>query len=51
VGSPLILHITPGVPHVFRARRAFLDKAVAAVDRAGDLLSAHLHGAERVTGE
>jgi epsilon-lactone hydrolase len=43
------LDITPGVPHVFQAYHAILDEAVAALDRAGQLLSAHLAGAERVT--
>jgi acetyl esterase/lipase len=45
------LDITPGVPHVFQAYHAFLDEATAALDRAGQLLSAHLAGAERVAGE
>ncbi len=44
------LDITPGVPHVFQAYYAILDEAAAALDRAGQLLSAHLAGAERVTG-
>ena len=43
------LDITPGVPHVFQAYEPLLDEAGAALDRAGDLLSAHLAGAERVT--
>jgi len=42
------LDITPGVPHVFQVYHAILDEAVAALDRAGQLLSAHLAGAERV---
>jgi monoterpene epsilon-lactone hydrolase len=42
------LDITPGVPHVFQVYHAILDEAVAALDRAGQLLSAHLGGAERV---
>jgi epsilon-lactone hydrolase len=42
------LDITPGVPHVFQAYYPILDEAVAALDRAGQLLSAHLAGAERV---
>jgi acetyl esterase/lipase len=45
------LAITPGVPHVFQAYHAILDEAAAALDRAGQFLSAHLAGAERVTGE
>ena len=43
------LEITPGVPHVFQAYSAILDEAGAALDRAGQLLSAHLAGVERVT--
>jgi monoterpene epsilon-lactone hydrolase len=43
------LDITPGVPHVFQAYYPILDEAVAALDRAGRLLSAHLAGAGRVT--
>ena len=42
------LDITPGVPHVFQAYHPLLDEATAALDRAGQLLSAHLAGAERV---
>src|SRR6476619_6735815 len=46
------LDITPGVPHVFQAYHAILDEAAAALDRAGQLLSAHLASAEAgVTGE
>jgi acetyl esterase/lipase len=44
------LDITPGVPHVFQAYHPILDEASAALDRAGRLLSAHLAGAERVSG-
>jgi epsilon-lactone hydrolase len=43
------LEITPGVPHVFQAYYPILDEAAAALDRAGQLLSAHLASAERVT--
>ena len=43
------LEITPRVPHVFQAYSAMLDEAVAALDRAGQLLSAYLAGADRVT--
>src|SRR3954452_7602479 len=43
------LDITPGVPHVFQAYYPILDEAAAALDRAGQLLSAHLAGSERVT--
>jgi monoterpene epsilon-lactone hydrolase len=45
------LEITPGVPHVFQAYHPILDEASAALDRAGQFLSAHLAGAERVTAE
>jgi monoterpene epsilon-lactone hydrolase len=43
------LDITPGVPHVFQAYHAILDEAAAALDRAGQLLSAQLARADRVT--
>jgi epsilon-lactone hydrolase len=43
------LDITPGVPHVFQTFYSVLDEAAAALDRAGQLLSAHLAGSERVT--
>ena len=43
------LDITPGVPHVFQAYSAILDEAAAALDRAGQLLSAYLASTERVT--
>ncbi len=43
------LDITPGVPHVFQAYYPILDEAAAALDRAGQLLSAHLTSAERAT--
>jgi epsilon-lactone hydrolase len=43
------LDITPGVPHVFQAYYPILDEAAAALDRAGQLLSAHLASAARVT--
>ena len=42
------LEITPGVPHVFQGYAAMLDEAAAALDRAGQLVSAHL-ARERVT--
>jgi len=44
------LDVTPGVPHVFQAYYQILDEAVAALDRAGQFLSAQLAVAERVTG-
>jgi acetyl esterase/lipase len=44
------LDITPGVPHVFQAYHPILDEAAAALDRAGQLLTAHLAAAERVAG-
>jgi acetyl esterase/lipase len=43
------LDITPRVPHVFQAYSAILDEAGAALDRAGQFLSARLTSAERVT--
>ena len=43
------LDITPEVPHVFQAYHAILDEGAAALDRAGQLLSAQLAGEERVT--
>jgi acetyl esterase/lipase len=43
------LDITPRVPHVFQAYSPILDEAATALDRAGQLLSEHLAGAERVT--
>jgi monoterpene epsilon-lactone hydrolase len=42
------LDITPRVPHVFQAYYPILDEAAAALDRAGQLLAAHLASAERV---
>jgi acetyl esterase/lipase len=44
------LDITPGVPHVFQAYYPILDEAVAALDRAGQFLSAHLVAAAPVSG-
>jgi epsilon-lactone hydrolase len=41
------LDITPGVPHVFQTFYPILDEAAAALDRAGQFLSAQLAGAER----
>jgi acetyl esterase/lipase len=41
------LDITPGVPHVFQAYHPILDEAAAALDRAGQFLSAHLAGADQ----
>ncbi len=43
------LDLTPGVPHVFQAYYPILDEAAAALDRAGQFLTAHLARAERVT--
>jgi epsilon-lactone hydrolase len=43
------LDITPGVPHVFQAYTPLLDEATTALDRAGQLLTAHLANAARVT--
>ncbi|HXI96038.1 MAG TPA: alpha/beta hydrolase [Candidatus Acidoferrum sp.] len=45
----VMLDITPRVPHVFQAYSPMLREAAAALDRAGQFLSAHLAGAERVT--
>jgi epsilon-lactone hydrolase len=42
------LDITPGVPHVFQAYYPILDEAAAALDRAGQLLSARLASTERI---
>jgi acetyl esterase/lipase len=42
------LDITPRVPHVFQAYYPILDEAAAALDRAGQFLSAHLASTERV---
>ena len=44
------LDITPGVPHVFQAYYPILDQAAAALDRAGQLLSAHLTSAQTTGG-
>jgi epsilon-lactone hydrolase len=44
------LDVSPGVPHVFQAYYQILDEAAAALDRAGQFLSAQLAVAERVTG-
>jgi len=43
------LDITPQVPHVFQAYHPILDEATAALDRAGQFLSAHLASTDRVT--
>jgi acetyl esterase/lipase len=43
------LDITPRAPHVFQAYHPILDEAVAALDRAGRLLSVHLTAAS-ITG-
>ena len=45
------LDITPQVPHVFQAYYPILDEAGTALDRAGQLLSAYLASAERVSAE
>jgi acetyl esterase/lipase len=44
----VMFDVTPGVPHVFQAYYPILDEAGAALDRAGQLLSARLAAAERV---
>jgi acetyl esterase/lipase len=43
------LDITPGVPHVFQAYYPILDEAAAALDRAGQFLSARLGDGDRIT--
>jgi len=45
----ITLDITPGGPHVFQAYYPILDEATAALDKAGQLLSAYLASAERIT--
>jgi len=45
------LDITAGMPHVFQAFYPFLDEAAAALDRAGQLLSAHLTGSQTTGGQ
>jgi len=47
----ITLDITPGVPHVFQNFYPILDEGAAALDRAGQFLSAHLAGAERDTAK
>jgi epsilon-lactone hydrolase len=42
------LDITPEVPHVFQTFYPILDEAAAALDRAAQLLSAHLAGADEI---
>jgi epsilon-lactone hydrolase len=44
------LDITAGVPHVFQTFHSVIDEAAAALDRAGQLLSAHLTAREHVAG-
>src|SRR6266487_565543 len=44
------LDITPRVPHVFQVYYPILDEAAAALDRAGQLLSAHLTGSQTTGG-
>jgi epsilon-lactone hydrolase len=44
------LDITAGVPHVFQTFYPVIDEAGAALDRAGQLLSAHLASVGRVAG-
>jgi monoterpene epsilon-lactone hydrolase len=39
---PVMLEVTPGVPHVFQAYAGLLDEAGAALDRASDFLKAQL---------
>src|SRR5689334_3822236 len=44
------LDITPAVPHVFQTFYPILDEAAAALDRAGQLLSAHLTRSQTTGG-
>jgi epsilon-lactone hydrolase len=44
------LDVTPGAPHVFQAYYPMLDEAAAALDRAGQFLSAHLTGSQASGG-
>jgi monoterpene epsilon-lactone hydrolase len=44
---PVILEVTPGVPHVFQGFAGFLDEARAALDRASDFVMAQLAQAPR----
>ena len=44
------LDITPQVPHVFQGFSPMLDEAAAALDRAGQFLSAHLGAEELIAG-
>jgi epsilon-lactone hydrolase len=44
------LEITPRVPHVFQAYHAILEEGAAALDKAGQSLSAQLAGAARAAG-
>jgi len=39
---PVILDITPGVPHVFQGFAAMLEEGAAALDRAGTFIRSHL---------
>ena len=45
------LDVTPGAPHVFQAYYPILDEATAALDRAGQFLSAHLSGSQISGGQ
>ena len=45
------LDITPGVPHVFQTFYAMLDEGAAALDRAGQFLSAQLAGPVRAAAQ
>jgi hypothetical protein len=38
---PVVLDVTPGVPHVFQAFAAVLDEGGAALDRAATFLNRH----------
>src|SRR5690242_7757391 len=47
--ADVALDITPGVPHVFQGFSPILDEAAAALDRAGQLLTAYLTSTEPAT--
>jgi acetyl esterase/lipase len=46
---PVILDVTPGVPHVFQAYAAILEEGADALERATSFLDAHLHDGVAVT--
>jgi acetyl esterase/lipase len=46
---PVILDVTPGVPHVFQAYAAILEEGADALERATSFLAAHLYDGVAVT--